>query len=196
MENNFFERINIDLGTPEAGKILLSEPLLPDPNFSRTVVLLTEHNDEDGSVGFVLNRKVELKITEVIDEFPDFNAPLFVGGPVENDKLYYLHTLGDRLEDSSEIIKGLYWGGDFEQLKFLIDTKQITKDEIRFFSGYSGWSPGQLEDEILEKSWIVANATVTQVMNADVESMWKAMMKSLGKKYDIMSNFPEDPSLN
>ena len=78
----------------------------------------------------------------------------------------------------------------------LIDTKQITPDEIRFFSGYSGWSEGQLENEISEKSWIVANASKDQILNPDVKSLWKTLMKSLGKKYSIMSDFPEDPSLN
>jgi putative transcriptional regulator len=195
MDNTFFDRINIDLGTPSVGKILLSEPLLADPNFSRTVILLTEHN-EDGTVGFVLNKPVDLELHDVIDEFPKFNGKLYMGGPVDNDRLYYLHTLGNKLADSEEVIDGLFWGGDFEALKTLIDTNQITPKDIRFFSGYSGWAEKQLDEEIADKAWIVASATTDQVMNLDIDSLWKNLMGSLGKKYSIMSKFPEDPSLN
>lgn len=195
MDNTFFDKINIDFGTPEEGKILLSEPLLMDPNFSRTVILLTEHNEE-GTVGFVLNKPVDLLLNDVIEEFPKFESKLYIGGPVDNDRLYYLHTLGEKLPDSKKIMEGLYWGGDFEQLKLLIDTGQISTDEIRFFAGYSGWAKNQLVDEINEKSWIVASVNVAQIMNPDIDTLWKNLMTSLGKKYSIMSNFPEDPSLN
>ena len=196
MSNDFFENINrIDLGTPEKGKLLLSEPFLMDPNFSRTVVLLTEHNEE-GSVGFVLNRPLKMNINEVVPDFPVFDAQLYVGGPVENNNLFYIHTLADKLPDSIEIMDGLWWGGDFDILKTLIDTGQATTKEIRFFAGYSGWAPDQLTDEMKQRSWIVSDATVSQVMAPDVESLWKNVMSSLGKKYKIISNFPEDPTLN
>lgn len=195
MDNTFFDKITIDMGTPAVGKILLSEPLLLDPNFSRTVIVLTEHNDT-GSVGFVLNKPVNLILKDVIEEFPEFDATLYVGGPVDNDRLYYIHTLGDKLTDSKEFMPGLYWGGDFDELKALIDTNQIGPNDIRFFSGYSGWAKGQLEGEIKEKSWIVASANADQIMNPDASELWKNLMSSLGKKYSIMSNFPEDPSLN
>jgi putative transcriptional regulator len=195
MSDDFFKDINFSELMPSAGRILLSEPFLFDPNFKRSVILLTEHNEE-GTVGFILNRPMDLSINDAIAEFPKMDKEIFHGGPVSQDSLFFLHKLGDKIEHSQEILPGLYWGGDFDQLKTLIDLKQATEEDVRFFVGYSGWSPGQLDDEIKERSWIVAKCTVQQVMDAKEKDFWKDIMKSLGKKYAVMASFPEDPSLN
>tara|TARA_Y100000768_G_C23836789_1_gene614159 strand:+ start:145 stop:726 length:582 start_codon:yes stop_codon:yes gene_type:complete len=190
----FFENIEFLIEQPGQGKILISEPFLPDPNFNRSVVLLTEHNNE-GSVGFVLNRPSDMLINDVIEDFPSFDATVFMGGPVGLDQLFYIHTLGDLLEHSVEIMPGLWWGGDFDQLKLLVDTNQVQDHQVRFFAGYSGWSPGQLKGEIEEKSWIVAKIDREQVLK-DSKSYWEDVMQGLGEKFKVMSRFPEDPSLN
>ena len=194
MTEDFFDNINFELEKTGKGKVLISEPFLPDPNFSRTVILLTEHNTE-GSIGFILNRASTYQIEELIEDFPEFNAKVYVGGPVGLNQLFFIHTLGDKIEDSQEIVKGLYWGGNFEHLKLLIEAKEITPKDIRFFAGYSGWSVDQLQNEINEKSWIVASTNSDQVMMQSDE-YWQEFMQSLGKKFKIMSSFPEDPSLN
>lgn len=181
---------------PKAGALLLSEPFLPDENFKRTVVFLCEHNEEEGSFGFVVNRPLGVKVHEAVEDFPEFDASLYLGGPVENNTLHYLHTLGDKLPDSIEVVEGLFWGGSYEVLQILIENKEISPEDIRMFVGYSGWSPGQLEEELEEKSWIVTQGAANHIFDTDPEQLWKQVLKQMGGQYQIMSNFPESPLLN
>jgi putative transcriptional regulator len=180
---------------PEQGKLLLSEPFSNDPNFKRTVVLLATHNEE-GSVGFVLNRPMDLKLGQVIDEFKGCKLPVWDGGPVQRDSLFYIHTLGDAIPDSIHIIGDLYWSGNFETVKALIKGNKIEEHEIRLFVGYSGWTANQLQDEIKRNSWLVAPASVEVVFGSEREKLWKEVLKSMGKDYSIIANFPENPQMN
>ncbi|MBT6439484.1 MAG: YqgE/AlgH family protein [Flavobacteriales bacterium] len=196
MSDTFFNRIDsLDLGTPEKGKFLISEPFLPDPNFSRTVIFLTEHNNE-GSVGFVLNRELDIPIEEAIDNFPRFDGPLYVGGPVDNTSLFYLHTLGDKIKGCHHIIDNLYWGGEFNDLKSLLISGKAGSKEVRFFTGYSGWDETQLDKEMRQRSWIVADATVEQVMSTEIDKLWQKVLSDLGTNFAMMAKFPVDPTLN
>ena len=180
---------------PGTGKLLISEPFLPDPNFKRTVIMLTEHNEE-GSVGFILNRQLDMTINDIMDDLPKFNSMLHYGGPVEPDTLHYLHRTGDTLEGSIEITGGVYWGGNFEALKILIETKQVDPSDFQFFIGYSGWGPGQLKHELKEKSWMLTSARKEHCFLENPESLWHNVLKTMGNEYAIIANFPEDPSLN
>ena len=180
---------------PKKGDLLISEPFLPDPNFERTVVLLCEHNDE-GSFGFVLNKPSLLKYSDVI-ESTDFNETLFVGGPVQQDTLHFLHRIGDQIEGSIEINDGIYWGGNYEQVQVLIDTSQIDKKDFKFFVGYSGWGAGQLEMEINEKTWIILDqAKPAHIFEITADRLWKVVLNEMGGKYRMISNYPVDPRLN
>lgn len=181
---------------PSRGKLLISEPALSDFYFSRSVVLLAEHSTQEGSVGLILNKPINLKIKDVVREFPNNDFPLFLGGPVHPDRLFYLHTLGPKVTGSMEIIKGLYWGGEIEKLMELIDLKIVKPEEVRFFIGYSGWEPGQLDRELKEDSWIVSQCTLQTVMNCTPDKLWSALLKELGDDYAIWANFPTDPILN
>lgn len=181
---------------PKKGDLLISEPFLPDPNFERTVVLLCEHNEE-GSFGFVLNRPSLLKYSDVIDGVDDFNVSLFIGGPVQQDTLHFIHRAGEIIEDSMEICPGVFWGGNYEQVQSLIDTKQINPNDFKFFIGYSGWGDGQLEMEMKEKTWIVSDvANAIQIFDMDPEKLWKLALNNMGGKYKMISNYPIDPRLN
>lgn len=180
---------------PTKGRILISEPFLDDPYFKRTAVLIVEHNT-DGTIGFILNKELDLSLKSTIKGFPKFTGGLGFGGPVCKDQLFYLHTIGDKIAGSLEITKGLYWGGDFDTVKQLIKDEKITAHQIRFFIGYSGWNPGQLDDEIKHKSWIVCESNIDLLMKEDGSELWTELLKSMGKHYSIMANFPEDPSLN
>jgi len=183
---------------PEQGKLLLSEPFSQDPNFKRTVVLLVTH-DEEGSVGFVLNRPMDLKLEEIIDEFDSSHLPVWDGGPVQRDSLFYIHTLGDAIPDSIPITPELYWSGNFETVKALIKENKLAENEIRLFIGYSGWGAQQLDNEIQNNSWLVAPSSKDLVMNAGKdtdEKFWKNVIKSMGKDYSILANFPENPLWN
>ncbi|MEO5943872.1 MAG: YqgE/AlgH family protein, partial [Ferruginibacter sp.] len=139
---------------PSTGILLIADPFLKDPNFMRTVVLICRHNDEEGTFGFTLNKMYHQTLDELIPELAGFELPIYLGGPVQIDTLHYLHQYHELLPDSQKVTEDVYWGGDFETLKILIKNKEIDLQKIKFFLGYSGWSKGQLNDEIEEKTWL------------------------------------------
>lgn len=179
---------------PAPGVLLLAEPFMESPEFRRSVVLVTEHN-ENGTMGFILNRKLAIKPTQAIEDFPEFEDTLFYGGPVSTELLFYVHTLGDMLEGSIEVMKDVYMGGDFETLKDLLRQGKVKTSQIRFFAGYSGWTAGQLKRELKDHSWIVTSGLKKFVMK-DNNNLWKNILKGLGGKYAMIAEFPEDPTLN
>ena len=180
---------------PEKGRLLVSEPFLPDPNFERTIVLLCEHND-DGSFGFVLNKPSLVQVGDVISDLADFSSPVYMGGPVQQDTLHYIHRLPD-LKDSIKITDEIFWGGDFERLTSLLNIKQIDPQDIKFFLGYSGWSAGQLDLELEADSWIVNDRTSELlVFETNTEMMWREALKNMGGRFSVYSNYPVDPSMN
>ena len=192
MNINFSPDANIK---PERGQVLLSEPFLNDPYFKRTVILLCEHNEE-GSFGFVLNNYIDVELEQIMENIPIFGNKISIGGPVRNSNLYYIHTLGDQIEDSLEILPGVFMGGNFETLRKKLFSGEVDKNQVRFFVGYSGWSPDQLQAEIKANSWFVTNVDRETVMDTDIEDLWKVIMKKLGKKGELISKMPEDPNLN
>lgn len=182
--------------SPRRGYFLLSEPFLPDPNFERTVILLCEHNEE-GSVGFVLNKPSILKFDEAVEEVQNFDVPLYVGGPVQQDTLHFIHRAGHLLEGSVEIGKNLYWGGNYEQLITIINSGSLESNNFKFFLGYSGWAPGQLEEELKQKSWIIYDRAAEElVFDVDPKLLWKEILKDMGGKFKVFANYPVDPRMN
>ena len=179
---------------PQQGIILISEPSLRDFYFRQSIVLLAEHNDE-GSFGIIINKPIEAQINDILKDFPDFNAPVYLGGPVKTDSIFFLHTKPD-IEDSLEIMEGLYWGGDLETIREMVNLHEITEHDIRFYVGYSGWDASQLDREIKEKSWILSNTTVAEVIHPNPENLWRTHLRNMGKDYALWSNFPTDPSFN
>ena len=179
---------------PRKGRILIAEPFLPGSYFNRAIILLVEHSAE-GAVGFILNKEVDFPIQNFYEEFPNFDAEIYVGGPVNPDYVYFIHTLGDEIPGSIRVMDNLYWGGSFDVLKELVRDRKIKPDQIRFFLGYSGWGPGQLEEEIKENSRLISNVKVDQVMDCSAD-FWVEVVKSLGGKYKLWENFPENPTFN
>src|SRR5687767_7216517 len=180
---------------PEKGRLLISEPFLPDPNFERTVVLLCEHNAE-GSFGFVLNKPSILKVNEVMEDMVSLDNLVYVGGPVQQDTLHFIHR-NVSVINAVEIVSNVYWGGDFENLVTLCDTKQLAGGDIRFFLGYSGWGPGQLESELEQDSWIVCDFVTDQLLfDTDPQNMWRKALDNMGGRFSMYSNYPVDPRLN
>ena len=180
---------------PKKGSILVSEPYLADPNFERTIILLCEHNAE-GSFGFVLNKPSQAKITDLIEGMKNFDATVYVGGPVQQDTLHYIHRL-DTLEDAVEIGNGIYWGGNFEQLNLMLLSQKLTDADLKFYLGYSGWSEGQLEEELKANSWIVSDTVDEKlVFETNPEIMWQKALKAMGGRFSVYSNYPVDPRLN
>lgn len=180
---------------PEKGKILISEPFLPDSFFNRSIVYLTDHTSE-GSVGFILNKKIDLKISSAIMGFEGWEEDLNMGGPVAPDTIHYLHNLGFIIPKSVRIEEDIYWGGDIDSIRGLIKTGQVKDSQIRFFLGYSGWSAGQLERELKENSWVIARVNPEIIMNNRGEDTWKRVLRSLKNKYRRWADFPDSPEMN
>src|SRR6187401_300822 len=150
MPNNILDLDPENRYKPTRGRLLVSEPYLPDPYFRRTVVLLCDHNEE-GSFGFVLNRHMDMAVNDLMENMPPIGSQVSIGGPVQSGNLYYLHTLGLRIEGSQEVVDGVYMGGDYEQLRGVLTADRKLTKHVRFFVGYSGWSKDQLNKEISEK---------------------------------------------
>ena len=180
---------------PKKGRLLITEPFLDSEYFHRKVILLCEHNEE-GTFGFVLNNYVDIELSQ-FEEMPDFDTRISMGGPVSTKNLYYIHTLGDRLPGSIQVIGNLYAGGDFEMLKEMMAKNEIAHNQIRFFLGYSGWVEKQLEGELKNNSWLVSDIrSIDDIMNVDYESIWSDYMVAMGGKYKAFAHFPKDASLN
>ena len=180
---------------PAAGILLISDPFLKDPNFMRTVVFLCEHQQQ-GSFGFVLNRKYENTIDQIVPELEGYKLPVYYGGPVQTGTLHFLHQYPEEIPGSVEVIKGVYWGGDFDIVLQMIKKNAINENKIRFFIGYSGWGEGQLNEELNGKSWLTVKAIRKPVFHKKHDEIWKDALKQLGGDYEMMINFPIDPQLN
>lgn len=181
---------------PGKGRLLLAEPFMEDPYFKRSVVLLTENNQKEGAFGFILNKVLDVTVNDVIKDFPDFYAPVYMGGPVQTDSLFYMHSQGEFIENSVKISENLYWSGNYEQLKQMIADQQIFPNEVKFFIGYSGWDFEQLKGEIEQESWIIAKNDYTTIQELNDDNLWHNMLQRMGGKFAQLSNFPENPSLN
>ena len=201
---SYFSGMNIDSDIfkiqsnnvlPSRGKILISEPFLRDVTFGRSVILLIDHTEE-GSMGLVINKQLPLLLNDIIMEFKYIDEiPLYKGGPIATDTLFYLHTLAD-IPGAISTCKGLYLNGDFEEIKRYILQGNKISEHIRFFLGYSGWESEQLSNEIRENTWLVSEEKKSYLMKSDTKDMWRKALEKLGSKYETWSRFPQVPTLN
>lgn len=180
---------------PKKGRILVSEPFSQDKHFKRSVILLTEH-DNKGTMGFVLNKPMKMKVSEMVNSLKNFHNAIYLGGPLNTDYLFYIHTFGKLIPDSLPLYDGLYWGGNLETIIDLFEKKQISHENIRFFKGYTGWSPAQLTNEIENKFWLVSQIDSHTIIETPVERLWEVAVQSLGKTYHYWLNFPSNPIYN
>ena len=177
------------------GNLLIAEPsILNDSSFNRAIILITEHT-ENNSVGFILNRPLDYTINEVLPEI-DCDFTIYQGGPVEQDNLYFVHRVPDLISDSIEVGNGIYWGGNFESLKVLLEKKLLKSSDIRFFLGYSGWGKLQLENELKTKSWFITENDTPNIFNIDISDFWKKKILQKGGNYKLWANAPSDFNLN
>lgn len=176
------------------GVLLIAEPFLKDPSFMRTVVLLCRHNEE-GSFGFTLTNAIEPTLDQLVHGFDNFPLTVFQGGPVQLDTIHFIHQY-PQIPDAQKVTDQIYWGGDFEALKHLINSGEVDTDKVRFFLGYSGWSEGQLDAEMDEHTWLTLPATAKIVFGTSAQEIWKSSVLALGGQYKQMVNFPTDPQLN
>ena len=178
---------------PQKGKVLISQPFMMDGCFRRSVVLLTEYS-ENSVTGFVLNKPLNVTTDDLMDDFPVARAQLSIGGPVATNTLHYLHTFR-HIPNAIEIVKGIYWGGNFEKIRQLLEMSVMKPEDIRFFLGYSGWSKGQLDDELKTNSWLVGDIRPSQIISPP-RDLWQKSVKSMGEPYHLWVTFPENPGHN
>jgi len=180
----------------QPGSLLLAEPFMIDENFKRTVVLICEHSPSNGTLGLIINKPINLRIEDVVDNFPDFKTRLYLGGPVGTDTMQFIHTVGEKISGSIPLTDTLFWGGDFDTLQLLISTKQIDNSQVRFFLGYAGWSYDQLMEEIADNSWIITDVKNKYIFGEREDTIWQRIMNDLGGVYKQMAAYPENPQLN
>ncbi len=181
---------------PSSGKLLVSTPeLLMDHIFNQSVLLLSEHNDR-GSMAFMLNKPLILRLNDVFPDIPS-NIQIWNGGPVETSNLFYIHNLPELIPHAIPFDKtnNLYIGGDFQLIKQLLKDGLIDENHIRFFLGYSGWAPGQLQDEIKEKAWFIMPNDIN-IFDINPRNIWKEKIVAINPENVIWKNAPLNPHLN
>jgi putative transcriptional regulator len=177
------------------GKLLLAGPMLKDPNFERTVVLITEHTEE-GAMGLVLNRPSEAAIEDAVPDLAwvaDGADPVFVGGPVAPSGVIVIAEWSEPeravvlVEDDLGFVPG-----DEEDT----DALAAAIVRARVYAGHAGWGPGQLEGELAEEAWIVETPQREELFSAEPEQLWAAVLRRMGREFALLSTMPPDPSLN
>jgi len=179
----------------QKGDLLIASVSLVDPNFQRTVVLLCEHSDADGSYGLVLNRPIDVP-AGLEDQLGFAGGALFVGGPVRQDALQVLHRLGDHVPGGVEVIPGVWIGGDFGIIRQGLESGEFSREDFRFYLGYAGWGEGQLAREMETDSWLTVRATTDLVFLGDAHRQWLAAVRARGRVAPMLANYPEDPRWN
>lgn len=178
------------------GQILIAEPFMMDPHFKKSVVLICDHSPKDGTVGFILNRVTNVKIDEVLSDFPECDSMVYYGGPVGQDTIHYIHRKGDLIENSRLIMPGLYWGGDFDKIKFYIENKVLLPMDIKFFVGYSGWTQGQLREELETVSWVVDEMDINYAFSNKTDQLWHLTMHNKGNHFKVLADMSDQIGLN
>jgi len=175
---------------PAVGRLLIAEPFLSDPGFSRTVILLCEHN-ENGTVGFVLNKPSAHRLKDLLPEIVSPVLPVFDGGPVQKDTLHMLHAMPGEM-GGHEVLPGVYWGASYEDLNRVMQAAP----QLKTFLGYSGWDVGQLDAELEQGSWLVADASKELIFDVQPGLVWQSAIRSLGSEFAYMAHMPPHPQMN
>ncbi|HET6914569.1 MAG TPA: YqgE/AlgH family protein [Acidimicrobiales bacterium] len=185
----------------QAGRLLVANPLLPDPNFDRTVVFLIAYNDDDGAVGLVLNRPSETMVAAPLPRWQHMAASppvIFVGGPVQHDAVICLaRPFGHPAAAEPP--------GEWKAVTSDVGTLDLDMDpdglhsslsQVRLFAGYAGWAPGQLEGEIAAGAWWVVDAQPDDAFCDDPDRLWKAVLRRQRGPLALVASYPDDPAWN
>ncbi|WP_369048933.1 YqgE/AlgH family protein [Tenacibaculum sp. UWU-22] len=185
----------MDIIQPKKGRLLIADPtILNDNSFKRSIILLTEHTPQN-TIGFIINRPLQYTLNDLLPDL-DCSFTIYQGGPVEQDNLYFIHTVPEQIPGSIEISNGIYWGGNFEILKILLNQKILKNTDIRFFLGYAGWEAQQLENEINNHSWFVTENDYDHILSSNTDTIWKEKLLQKGGEYLIWANAPSNVQLN
>ncbi len=192
---------NIDINTrciPRPGSLLVAEPFLRERYFHHAVICLVDYEPRGSAMGIVLNNLTSYTLQDVL---PSVKAktpiPIYCGGPMSCDRLYFMHTLGELIPDSREVTPGLYIGGDFETVLSIVNDGYSTDGHLRFFLGYSGWDVEQLDGELLKNVWAVTDiSSLDTVLTGEEDAYWHRVVRGMGKKYRGWLYHPRNPHSN
>ena len=176
------------------GDLLIAPPNQHSDPFHRTVVLMCIH-DAEGSLGLVVNRPTQLSLNRILDHDVEGHV-IYEGGPVEQDCLTYLHRCEDRIQESQPVMEDVCFCGDIDDVIKTVKDHSVTSRQIRFFVGYSGWAPGQLEQELREGCWFMTHGNSDLIFEYEPSTLWRQVLRKMGGEYAILANFPADPTLN
>ncbi len=177
------------------GTLLVAAPVMDDPNFRQTVILLCDHGAE-GSFGLVLNQPTDVHLGDVMDSYFVDDPPLFLGGPVQRETLHFVHRYADAIPESISVLPNVQWGGTYDAVEARVQNEGAPPDQIRFFLGYTGWSPHQLQHEVEQDAWILTKARANWIFDTEPQALWRTVMRAMGGEYALLSTYPEDPRMN
>ena len=189
---------DLPISTPHCGSLLISEPLMEDTYFGRSVILVLDEPEDGGHFGLILNKPTEMTLKDLMPEWKEGKrVPIYCGGPVDLKRMFLLHTLGSALGPCTEVVPGIYVGADLDKIIDYIDNGGEIDGKLRFFLGYCGWSPGQLSGEISAKTWAVNTLPDSpNLLSGEGVEYWTKEVKDLGHDYRGWLLIPLDPSLN
>jgi putative transcriptional regulator len=191
------QEFNIETVTnynPKNGHVLIAEPFLNDPEFSRAVVYICNH-DADGTFGLIVNQPLQETLQEIIPEITTMDWPIYHGGPLQKEIVFIIHHYPELL-GGHFVSDGIYVGAENEKLYHAFAKNLLTPNKIKFFLGYSSWAAGQLDQEMVEKSWLVAPAQSNNIFSHANNDIYKNSLLPLGKKYSSIALLPKHPTLN
>lgn len=182
---------------PSKGRILIASPLLNDYHFSRTVILMINH-EENGDMGVVLNKdfRYHVSLNDLVKDLEDLpSIPVYKGGPVGRDTMFFIHDI-EEINDSLPLGNGLFMNGDFDQMLNFIKSGQRYTDRVRFFLGYAGWEKGQLQAEMDDDTWIVSELSKDRLFKENYRELWRNSLNDMGEPYCTWAKYPAIPSMN
>lgn len=196
--DNILFGIDIATSAPREGALLVAEPFLNDDYFNHAVITLIDYEAGKSAMGIVMNRASGYTLGQMIEGFEDdVNIPVFVGGPMSRNRMFYIHRLGGLFSGSVEIMPGLWIGGDYSEVLQYVRDGYPTENLMRFFIGYSGWDAGQLEKEIADHVWAVTSAMPPESMLTDADdTYWHKVVKKMGVRYRGWQMQPMFPDAN
>ncbi|MGN0214436.1 MAG: YqgE/AlgH family protein [Muribaculaceae bacterium] len=182
---------------PKRGALLIAKPTVDDTCFSRSVIITVNHNNH-GSMGLIVNKLSGITLNEVIENLlTDEEIPLYLGGPVNTELLFYIHTLGDAIPGAKPLTDKIFVGGDYDAMKRYINSGAPINGKVKFILGYSGWAASQLEAEIGMNDWAVSHTCNTRLILSNAQTdIWQKSVKQLGERYKMWLNWPSDLSMN
>lgn len=182
---------------PQRGALLIAKPTVDDTCFSRAAIITINHSKR-GSMGLIINKPSGLTLNEAIDGLlTDEDILLYLGGPVNTELLFYIHTLGDIITDAKPIGNGLFVGGSYDAMKRYINSGAPVNGNVKFMLGYSGWAASQLSAEIGMHDWAVSyDVNSALVLSNRHEDIWQQLVTRLGERYKMWKNWPSDLSMN